>query len=123
MVRTPDHTRLVIGRREFTVRAVLRQNVKALMESGRGPRSQSALREKSGVAQATIGRILSNKGENSGVETIERIAKAYDLEAWQLLIAGMDPTNPPVLQPISAVERALYERLKGVAQDLAKYQK
>lgn len=113
----------MIGKRDFAVRAVLRQNLKALLESGRGPRTQLALRTKSGVAQATIGRILSHKGENSGVETIERLAKAYDLEGWQLLIAGMDPNNPPVLQPISAEERQLYERLKHVAQDLAKYQK
>lgn len=123
MVCSPAHNRFVIGKQDFNVRATLRQNLQALMESGHGPRSQSALRKKSGVAQATIGRILSDKGENSGVETVERIAKAYDLEAWQLLIAGMDPKNPPVLQPISPVERALYERLKHVAQDLAKYQK
>lgn len=123
MVSPADHTRFVIGKAAFTVRAILRQNLKALMESGRGPKSQAALRGKTGVAQATIGRILSDEGENSGIETVERLAKAYDMEGWQLLVAGMDPTNPPVLQPISVEERALYERLKHVAQDLAKYQK
>lgn len=111
----------MIGKSDFTPRAVLRQNLKALMTEGDGPRSQSALHKRSGVAQATIGRILSGEGENTRIETVERLAKAYGLEAWQLLVAGMDPANAPVLQAVSAEERSLYERLRIAAQDLAKY--
>ena len=115
------HTWFVIGKSAFTPRAVLRQNLKALMLNGDGPRSQSALHKKSGVAQATIGRILSVEGENARIETVDRIAKAYGLEPWQLLVAGMDPANAPVLQTVSSEESALYERLRIAAQDLAKY--
>lgn len=89
------------------------------MASKRGPASQTALKEKSGVAQATIGRILGDRGENAKIETLERLARAYGLEGWQLMVAGMDPSNPPVLQPVSPAERALYDRLKATVQDIA----
>lgn len=102
----------------FKPRFVLRTNLRALMEKGDGPKSQGELHRKSGVAQATIGRILSKPGNNATVETVDALAKAYGLEGWQLLIAGMDPRNPPVLQPVTKEERALYERLKQLATDL-----
>ena len=106
----------------FKPKAVLRQNLKALMDAKAGPSSQSELKRKSGVAQATIGRILSEKGENARMETIDRLAKVYGLEGWQLMVPGIDPTNPPVLQPVSKAERALYDRLKDTVKDLAKLQ-
>jgi len=123
MVLGPDHTRFVLGKDDFVPRAILKQNLKALMASRNGPTTQSALHRKSRVAQATIGRILSDKGENARIETVERLAKAYQLQAWQLLVAGMDPSNPPVLQSASDEERALYARLKIAAEDIAKYSK
>lgn len=100
---------------------MLRQNLKLLMVTTKdGPNSQSALRRKSGVAQATIGRILSERGENARIETIDRLARAYGLEGWQLLVPGMDPSNPPVLRAASKEEQALYERLRQAAEDIAK---
>lgn len=91
------------------------------MGTKEGPRTQGELFRKSGVAQATIGRILSDKGENARIETVEKLAAAYGLQAWQLMVAGMDPTNPPVLQPVSKEERAFYERVKALYQDVGKY--
>lgn len=108
---------------KFTARAVLCQNVKALMGSGQGPKTQGELFRKSGVAQATVGRILSERGENARIETVDKLAKAYGLEGWQLMVAGMDPSNPPVLQPVSREERDLYARLRTAAEDFAKARK
>lgn len=79
---------------------------------------QIRLGKKAGVGQATIGRILSDEGEDSGIETVAKLAKAFGLEAWQILVAGMDPSNPPVLQPVSKEEQELYRRLKDLAKDL-----
>lgn len=90
------------------------------MANKHGPSSQGELFRKSGVAQATIGRILSGEGENARIETVEKLARAYGLEGWQLMVAGMDPSNPPVLQPLSKEERSLYDRLRSAAEDLAK---
>ena len=109
-----------VDKRRFTPSAVLQQNLRALLACSYGPNSQAELKRQSGVAQATIGRILSNSGENARIETVWKLAKAYGLEGWQLMIIGFDPKDPPVLQPITKEERALYERLKDLSKDLGK---
>lgn len=100
-------------------RAVLRQNISALLKSKTGPTNPTALGKKAGVGQATIERILSDEGVDARIETVEKIAKVYGLEAWQLLVAGMVPDNPPVLVPISKAERALYDSLKAAMREAA----
>ena len=107
-----------MDRSHFKIRAVLSQNLKALLSSKSGPTTEIALGKKSGVAQATIGRIKRQEVAAT-IETVEQIAKAYGLEAWQLLVAGIDPTNPPVLRAASKEEQALYERLKQAAKEIA----
>lgn len=89
------------------------------MSTKPGPNSQMALAKRSGVAQATIGRILR---EETGVtiDTLDELAKAYGLEGWQLMVAGMDPTNPPVIQAVTKEERELYKRLKSAIDDVSK---
>lgn len=109
----------MVDRDQFTPREVLRRNLKALMSHGQGPKTQGELFRKSGVAQATIGRILGVRGENARIETVDKLAKPYGLQGWQLLVAGMDPSNPPVLVPISKAERALYESLKSAMREAA----
>jgi len=116
--RSIDQTRLVVSRDQFKAVSVLAQNLKALMQSKAGPKSQLALAKKSGVGQATIGRILREETAAS-IDTVEEIAAAYGLQAWQLMVAGMDPTNPPVLVPISKAERALYDSLKAAMKEAA----
>jgi len=101
-------------------RKVLADNLRRLLDSGSGPASQLAAKRKSGVAQATIGRILSGKSAAT-VKTIESIAHAYGLSAWQLLVPNLDPSNPPVLRAMSKEEQDMYDRLRQAAQDLAKY--
>lgn len=121
MVIIPNQNRLVIDKAKFTPRQILRDNVRALMESGTGPSSQLALGKKPGTGgQATIGRIIGPRGENTKLETIAAIAKAYNLEAWQILVAGMDPKNPPVLTPVSKEEKELWARLRQLYQDVGK---
>lgn len=110
----------MVDKKTYTPRAILRQNLKACMTLVKGgPSSQMGLAKKSGVGQATIGRILSDEGVDAGIETVEKIAKVYGLEGWQLMVAGMNPANPPVLQPVSKAERELYENLRKAAQAFA----
>jgi hypothetical protein len=103
------------------IRSVLSRNLQALIDSTPGD-SQSALHRRSKVAQATIGRIVSDEGENAGIETVEKLARAYGLYAWQLLIPGMEPGNPPVLKVASEDEKALYERLHSAIEAVRKLQ-
>ncbi len=76
-----------------------------------------ALAIKAGISPSTVGHLL--KCETAAkIDTLHAIAKVYKLEAWQLLIPNLDPSNPPVV-PYSDAERALYWRIKSVAQDFA----
>lgn len=100
---------------------MLRQNVQALLDSGIGPTSQIALGKKPGAGgQATIGRIVSELGENPKLETIDAIAQAYGLQAWQLLVAGMDPKNPPVLAPVTKEEKEFWAKVRALYQEVTK---
>jgi hypothetical protein len=116
VVTVLHHNRLV-DRKKFAPKEVLRQNVQACLDSGVGPTSQLALHKKCGAAQATIGRIVGKHGENAKLETIAAIAKAYDLEAWQLLIAGMDPKNPPALAPVTKEQREFWARVQALYEE------
>lgn len=102
----------------FKPRQVLAQNLKGLMETKHGPQTQTDLSTRAGVAQSTIGRIL-NCEVAATIETVSDLAGAYGLQAWQLMVAGMNPSNPPVLMPVSAQEKALYERLLNAAREIA----
>lgn len=94
-------------------RTVLAQNLKALM--GREDLSQAGLGKKSGIAQSTIGRILAEK-HAPDIDTLDAIAKTFHLNAWQMMVPNLDPSNPPLLQNASPQERELYERLKAAAE-------
>jgi transcriptional regulator with XRE-family HTH domain len=119
MVKVANQNRLVIEKKRFTPRQILRDNVKALMKSGIGPTSQMALGKKPGTGgQPTIGRIVRDQGENPKLETLAAIADAYGLEVWQLLVAGMDPKNPPVLQPVTKEEKEFWARLRSLYEEV-----
>jgi transcriptional regulator with XRE-family HTH domain len=111
------HNRTVMPE-DFTPKVVLAQNLRALMNSRLGPTTQMALAKKSGVSQATIGRI-DRQEVAASVDTVAALANAYSLEPWQLLVPGMVPNNPPVLVPVSAREKALYDRLRAAALEIA----
>lgn len=97
-------------------------NVAKCMESGRGPASQIALGAKVGIGQSTVGRILT--GENDPrIGTLDKIAAAYGLETWQLLVPDLDPKNPPILRSVSPAEEQLYKRLRDAAEELAAIKK
>lgn len=120
-----NQNRFVVDKKLFTPRAVLRTNLKALMakalrEGNPDLGRQIRLGKKARVGQATIGRILSDEGEDSGVETVAKLAGAFGLEPWQLMVPGMDPGNPPVLQPVTKAEKELYRRLKEAADEISK---
>jgi len=111
-----------VSRSRFTPRTILSDNVRALLKSKTGPNSQPKLEEKTKkfVSQNTISRIVSEPGENTSLENIAAIAAAYGLEAWQLLVPGMDPNNPPALAAVTKAEKELWAKLRGLMDDIKK---
>lgn len=53
-----------------------------------------------------------------GIDILDKIAKFFHLNPWELLVPGFDPANRPTLQPVSELERKLYERLREVAKEI-----
>lgn len=104
---------------------VIAENVRALMQAGRnGLRTQAAVSEaarRSGhpLDQKSVSRVL--KAANAPqADTIEAIARAFDLEPYQLLVPGLDPRNPQVLRMLSPSEERLYQALEAARQDAGK---
>lgn len=76
--------------------------------------TQAELARRSKVDQRYIGRLL--KAEfNASVKVLERLARSFDLQPWQLLVPGLDPHNPP-FNHVTEAEKRLYERLKEAAR-------
>lgn len=74
--------------------------------------SPNAWSRRHGLTQGSVSRIL--RGAQSPTEDmIAALAAAAGLHAWQLLVPGLDPRNPPVLREIGNGERELYERLEA----------
>lgn len=103
------------SRMKLSARQIVSENLKNLMESDEKNKiSQAELKRRSGVDQRYIGRILAREYSVS-VDILDKLARAFDLQAWQLLVPGLDPTNPPI-NHITESEKRLYERLKEAAR-------
>lgn len=100
-------------------------NLRALMKKAK--HSERDLAHKSGVAQKTVNNILNARGE-AKIPTVERLAAAYGLNGWQLLVKslGKDVENPgtAVGSLVNAFLNASEEgqrAILGIAEREAKY--
>jgi transcriptional regulator with XRE-family HTH domain len=85
-------------------RDTLAENIKALTEAWPTANKHEALRRSSGIANGTLERI--EKAEvSTGVDNLQALAKALDVEPWELLV-------PPGRR---AQLRALYDALQAAA--------
>jgi hypothetical protein len=107
--------------RKHDVTSILARNLKALMEDSDLFGTQMSIARKSGVAQTSVGFMLNpdkRQPSKSGrlpsptVENVEKVAKVFGKEAWQLLHPD------PATAPLNASERSLYEKLMRSVQDL-----
>ena len=94
----------------------LADNVARLLDAN-GKMTQPRLAKKAGLDQKTIWRIVK-KSNSTTLATISAVAAAFELQAWQLLVPGLQPNNPPVYA-MNKTERELYERIKDSAKRLA----
>jgi hypothetical protein len=97
---------------DVSLAAVLAANIKELMKHslyrerlGSNPKLGSATK----LGSSAIHRVRA--GHNATLETLEALAKAFDLEPWQLLVPINDPKNPPALKTLSEAEVAFYAKI------------
>jgi len=99
-------------------RDILATNLDRLMDATPDLSSSPKLQNKSKVKIATINRIRRREVA-ANLDTLTALADAFDFQPWQLLVHGMDATNPPVIAGASAHERDLYKRLADTASEIA----
>lgn len=96
--------------------SVFGRNLTQLMAAHAELCSNPKLSKKTGLGTGTISR-LKNGAVDATLSTVEAIAKAFDVQPWQLLVDGFDPKTLPTLQPLTERERQLYERWRDLARD------
>jgi hypothetical protein len=57
-------------------------------------------------------------GTDCQPQVVDKIAAAFNVSAWQLLVPGADASNMPALLPVSAAKRKFYERVVQAAKEL-----
>ena len=89
---------------------ILSQNLRTLMDAHIRLKTQAAVAKECDINQRTVGRIL-NQEHSCTMRQIESLASAFNLHIWQLLVADLDPKDPPVCE-ISSQMREIHEKLK-----------
>ena len=97
---------------------VLAANLERLMKAHPELDSNPTLGKKAGLSPSAVSRLRN--GHNATLDTLERLAAAFKVELYQLLIPNLDATNPQTAHRVSEQEQALYDRIKEAAKALAK---
>jgi transcriptional regulator with XRE-family HTH domain len=101
---------------------VLGKNLAALMRRSPALSSPKKLAARIGSSKSTIERIRAG-AVACQLDTLQLIAKAFELQPWQLLVPGLDPSNPPLLRHEDERLKALYASLKLASERIAEYEK
>lgn len=95
----------------------LAANLQRLMDADKELSTQSAVAKRAKVDQRAIGRILNRENEPT-TEKLAKLAKAFDLEPWQLLVPDLDARNPPLLASQTEALKKLYANLSTAKEAL-----
>jgi hypothetical protein len=79
-----------------------------------GEENLTRLSREAKIGPGTCTRIKEQE-TSVGLDVLEKVAAAFDLQAWHLLTPNLDPTNPPVIY-LNRREAELYDRLRDAAK-------
>jgi hypothetical protein len=96
---------------------VLWQSVLALMKKHYGRENLTRLAKDCKFGPATSTRLKEAK-TSVGVEVIDKIAKHFDVQPWELLVPGFDPSNRPTLAPLTEAERQWQEKIRQLIKEV-----
>lgn len=83
---------------EKTAKQVLRENVLELLQKDAklvGKETGVTRLVKLGLSNGNAQRVLDSS--EVGTERLDQLARVFGLSAWQLLVPGLDPKQPPTL--------------------------
>ena len=106
--------------------AVVAANLQRLMDHEKDRKrslwTDKAVGKASSLGHGTVYR--TRKGSHAiKIDNLQAIADAFGLKAWQLLIPGLEPDNPPMIKSISPTEAKLYEDLQKLAAKITQAKK
>jgi transcriptional regulator with XRE-family HTH domain len=99
----------------------LARNLSALMQAHPTLRTQAGVARAAGVDQRTVGRVL-NMEHAPSVAQLEKLAGAFHVEAWLLLLPELDPADLPA-QVLTRSQAGAWTSLRIAAESIAKYGK
>jgi transcriptional regulator with XRE-family HTH domain len=85
-----------MGHQPSKTLVILSQNLLRLMEGHATLKNDSQLAKPAKMDQKTIWRIVNKMNEPS-IDKVEKLAKAFGVEPWELLVPGLDPEHRPTL--------------------------
>lgn len=111
------------GITSMRARKIVAQNLVALMGNSRSlgsaPKLEAKTKEQGNkVGKSTIDRAMKADTPLT-LDNLEALAKAFELDAWQLLVPGLSPSNPPLLRQVGESEDQLYRRIESLVQEAA----
>ena len=101
--------------KEIDSRRILWANISALMDHHWDGENLSRLAREADIGPGSATR-LKQQQTSVGLELVEKVARLFQLEPWQLLVPTFDPKSPPTLTPMSEAERDFYERMLAAAR-------
>lgn len=100
-----------------TASQILAANLVALRDADPVLTSQGKIGAKSGMNQRTVGRIINMEHEPTFAQ-LTKLAKAFGLQPWQMLVPNLEPTNPPMLASESQSLRKLLTNIGSTKEAL-----
>lgn len=104
--------------RHKALRTTLGANVSALMLHAWGEENLTKLGREAHVSAATVQRIRAGT-HGAGIDILEKIARVFGIQPWQLLVPNLDPASLPALLA-SAADRAVYDNLMAAIKAATK---
>lgn len=97
-------------------------NVKALMIQKYNEENLYKLNKESAALgkdkEISLGSLTRIKAQNTDLRmsVLEKVANFFGLQPWQLLIDGLDPTNPPVF--LNKKQQLFFDKMKSSYKEL-----
>ena len=109
---------------DMNIRQILADNLATLQSSRKDLKSAPAIER----ATTTLGpgkrvsktavQQLQKASTPFNLDDLQTLAEVFGLDAWQLLVPGIDPKSPPVVQSIGPTEDELYKRIRSAREAL-----
>lgn len=113
---------IAYGISTMSARDILADNIQRLMEANPALSSLVKVAAQAKRKGHTVSKNAVDSAKSGShavnMDTLDGIARAFEMEAWQLLVPNMNPNNPPVLRSIGETEDEMYKRLRSAAAEI-----